>query len=270
MSKPKISVIIPTKNEQDNLPKLLKSLAKQTFEDFEVIVVDNNSIDKTAEIAKKFTNKVFTAGPERSSQRNFGVRIAKGKYVLFLDADMELEPTVLAECYESMQKDQSGAGVVIDEVAVGRGFLTKIKALEKKLYAGTEIMEAARFFRKQDILKIGGFDENLIAGEDWDLSQRIRNKGKFERIGAKIYHLEEHSLFQDLRKKYYYAKHIQKYALKHPKIFAKQAGAIYRFQLLFKNPKTILSHPLEFLGLLFLKFAHFIAYLTAKTFQYEI
>ncbi|OGD86459.1 hypothetical protein A2Z23_00650 [Candidatus Curtissbacteria bacterium RBG_16_39_7] len=257
-----LSVIIATKNEGKNIEKLMMSLKKQTYQDFEIIIVDNFSNDNTCNIASRFTKKIFQKGPERSSQRNFGLKKAISKYLLFIDADMELEKGVLKECYKKMQNPQI-SGVVIDEISVGSEFLSKVKALEKKLYTGSEEVEAARFFRKKDLEKIGGYDENLIAGEDWDLSQRVKRLGRIGRISARILHHEGNSLVSDIKKKYYYAKHLQKYALKNPQDFKKQAG-IWRFLMLVKKPKIILNQPVEFLGLLFLKSAHYLAYLVAR------
>jgi glycosyltransferase involved in cell wall biosynthesis len=70
----RVSVIVPTKNSQQYLARCLASIKKQKHNDIEIIVVDNNSSDKTKAIARKYTNLVFNKGPERSSQRNFGVR----------------------------------------------------------------------------------------------------------------------------------------------------------------------------------------------------
>ena len=74
-----ISVIITTKNSSRTIKRCLKSIKNQSYENIELIVVDNNSIDNTKEIAYKFTNKVFNFSPERSAQRNFGSKKANGK-----------------------------------------------------------------------------------------------------------------------------------------------------------------------------------------------
>lgn len=259
-----ISVIIPTYNEEKNIGRLLSSLAQQTFKDFEIIVVDNYSTDKTRQIAQKFTNKVYELGPERSHQRNYGLKRARGKYILFVDADMELEKSTLEECVNKMENDQKLAGIIINEVSVGQGFLAKIKALEKKLYQDQPLIEAPRFFRTAKIKLIGGFDEDLVAGEEWDLGNRLGNLGNFAKVAAKIYHWESHSLIKDISKKYYYAKHIKKYAAKHQLAFRKQASILFRFSILFSKPKLILTSPAEFLGLLILKSAQYFAFLLAK------
>ena len=90
---PLVSVVITTKNEEANIKNCLRSIYAQNYpkECFEVIVVDNQSSDRTQAIAQKFTPLVFDKGSERSEQRNFGIfSITQGEYSLFLDADMIL------------------------------------------------------------------------------------------------------------------------------------------------------------------------------------
>src|SRR3989338_6339879 len=203
-----VSVIIATKNEQHNLERLLSSLKAQTFKNFEVIVVDNFSTDDTFQIAAKYTPYVFKAGNERSAQRNFGLKHAKGRYVLFLDADMRLEKSIIEECIQKMGTDQKLTAITINEVSTGTSFVARIKKVEKQIYRKVAEIEAPRFFKRRDILKIGAYDKNLISGEDWDLAQRISKIGAIGRIGAVIFHHETNSLFADIKKKFYYAKHI--------------------------------------------------------------
>ncbi|MEM4655279.1 MAG: glycosyltransferase, partial [Thermosphaera sp.] len=88
MSKPLVSVIVTTKNESKNISSFCESIKKQTYNPIELIVVDNNSTDNTTELAKKFTDKVYTQGPERSAQRNFGAEKSSGDFLMVLDADM--------------------------------------------------------------------------------------------------------------------------------------------------------------------------------------
>src|SRR3989344_5032913 len=102
---PRVSVIITTKNEQEVISDILESIKKQTYKNYEIILVDNYSSDKTIKIAKGYTKKVFTKGPERSAQRNFGVEKARGEYVFILDADMVLTKKVLEEAVELFKKE---------------------------------------------------------------------------------------------------------------------------------------------------------------------
>lgn len=257
------SIIITTKNEERNLARLLKSIGNQTNKDFEIIVVDNYSTDSTVKIAKKYTRKVFSGGPERSAQRNFGLQKARGKYILILDADMELEKHVIKDCTRRI-KDPKTAALVIEEDAKGDSFLSKVKALEKEIYKNTPI-EAPRFFKKENLQKIGGWDESLVAGEDWDLAHRIKKTGTIGRTGARIYHWETNSLPTDLKKKYYYAQLVHRYAQKHPQTFKKQSSPKERLQILFQKPSLIFKNPISFFGLLCLKSLQYLIYALANS-----
>lgn len=261
---PKVSVVIATKNEEKNLEKCLKSILAQS-QKCEIIIVDNFSTDQTLDIGKKFTKNVFSVGPERSTQRNFGLKKAQGEFVLFLDADMRLEKNVVGECLQNITNNT--AGIVIDEISTGNSYLARIKNLEKKLYQGQKELEAARFFRKSKLIKIGGYDPKLISGEDWDLSQRMAALGKIVKVRAKIIHHEDQDWWQDIKKKYYYSIHIQRYAHKHPVEFGKQASPLYRLKIALSKPAIVFAHPGDFFGLIFLKNLHFLAYLAAKTKQ---
>ena len=87
---PVISVIIPTKNSARSLPRLLASLRKQTYRNFETIVVDNNSTDATKKIAVSTGSVIDNWGPERSSQRNRGAEIARSNILLFVGIMTEI------------------------------------------------------------------------------------------------------------------------------------------------------------------------------------
>ena len=259
MKKPKVSVIITTKNEERVIDNLLKTLKKQTYKPFEIILVDNNSTDKTKEIAKKYTKLVFNKGPERSLQRNFGVKKASGKYVLILDADMELEPEVIEECVAEIESDREIKAVVIPEKSFGEGFWAKCKALERSCYLGDELIEAARFFEKKTFLEFGGYDEKITGPEDWDLPQRIKKKYKIGRIKSFIHHNEgKLSLLRTMRKKYYYAQKFAPYFKKHPQIAPLQANLLFR-PAFFRNWRVLLRSPILTLGMFFMRACEMLA-----------
>lgn len=214
-----ISVIITTKNEERNMENILTSIMNQTFKDFEIIVVDNNSIDKTKEISEKFGANVLNKGPERSAQRNFGVSRALGKYVVILDADMILEPQVLQECIEKFQEDKELKTITIREEPMGESFWAECKKLELEFYSSNPNSKthAARFFEKKIFEEFNGYDLNLTGPEDWDLPERINKKyPKKYFTKAKIYHNEgDYGLWRILRKKFYYAQKASTYISKH-------------------------------------------------------
>ncbi len=217
--KNKISVIITTKNEEKNIGNLLESLQKQTFKNFEIIVVDNNSSDKTKEIAKEFGAEVYNKGPERSAQRNFGVEKSKGNYVLILDADMILEPEVLEELNEEISKDDEIKTLSIKEEPIGDSFWAKCKKLEIEFYSSNpdSRIHAARCFDKKVFEEFGGYDLNLTGPEDWDLPERINKKyPKKYFTNSKIFHNEgDYGLLRILKKKFYYAQKASTYISKH-------------------------------------------------------
>lgn len=93
---PLVSVIIPAYNEEDYIEATLKSLKNQTYSEIEIIVVCNGCIDKTASISKKYTKKIINLKRKNVSlARNTGAKSAKGKYLVFLDADTVLSNNVI-------------------------------------------------------------------------------------------------------------------------------------------------------------------------------
>ena len=243
-----VSVIITTKNEESVIGRLIKSIKDQTYKYREIILVDNNSSDKTVKIAKELGVKVVSKGPERSAQRNFGAKIARGKYLLFLDADMELSKNVIAECIKVTSLNENLGGVAIPEQSKASNFWGKVKGFERSIYneKGDPVTDAARFFPKKVFTQARGYDESLTGPEDWDLPEIIRNLGfLIIRINAPIYHYERISNPLNLaRKKFYYAKSSYKYLEKHH-ISPISPKTIYFLRPIFyKNWKKILFNPM--------------------------
>lgn len=185
-----VSVVVTTRNEEKSIEDCLKSVKGQAYrqDDIEIIVVDNNSNDKTKEIAERYTDKVYNFGPERSSQRNFGARQATAKYILYLDADMMLSENVVEECVEKCEREGCIA-LYIPERIIGRGFCIRIRDFERSFYNATCI-DCVRFIRRNKFLEINGFDEDLTGPEDWDFDRRIKAVGRVDIIDSPIYHNE--------------------------------------------------------------------------------
>lgn len=260
MKKPLVSIVIPTYNSEKTLAKCLESVKNQSYKNIEVIVVDSFSKDKTVEIAKSYKAKVYQLNYERTKAKNFGLNKAKGKYVLFIDSDMELTEKVVEECVNLIESDNKIGGIIIPERSVGNGFWVKVRDFERSFYNGSEI-ESARFFRKDLALKVKGFDEEVIFFEESTLPQKIEKLGYNvkARIKAEILHHEENfSLLKWLKKKYYYGKTAWKYVKKYKNYGVKQISLFYRFGLFFRN-KRFYSKPLLALGVIFLKTLEYIS-----------
>jgi glycosyltransferase involved in cell wall biosynthesis len=259
-NQPKVSIIVPTYNSSATLGECLQSIKEQTYTNIEIIVVDNNSKDDTKEVAKKFTSKVFNKGPERCTQRNYGVEQSTGKYVAIIDSDMNLSKEVMTQCVEQMQH-KGIVGVVIPEESFGKGFWAQCKKLERSFYVGVSWMEAARFFKKSDFTKIGGYDEDMVSGEDWDFSQRMQKHGTIGRIQAYIYHNEGHiSLYTTVKKKFYYAQKFAKYTAKaseHSEQIASQTSIVARYKMFLSKPVMLFKNPIYGVGMLFMKTMEF-------------
>lgn len=256
---PLVSVIIPTRNSAQFLDTCLTSIKNQSYKNIEIIVVDNNSTDKTKEIAKKYTDKVFNKGHERSAQRNYGAKKSKGDFLIFIDSDMELTSKVIEKCIKKISNNNVSA-LIIPEKSIGIGFWAECKALERSFYVGVNWMEAARFFRKTAYIQVDGYDENMVSGEDWDMSQRVEKLGIIGRIEDFILHNEGRiSLWKTIRGKYYYAQKFSQYLQKNKREgkAKNQTGISSRYKLFFSQPKKLFKNPFLGLAMLFMKICEF-------------
>lgn len=260
MNHPLVSVIVTTYNNTTTLDACLASIANQSYDNVELIVVDNNSTDDTKEIARGYTDQVYNIGPERCAQRNYGVSQAQGEYIMIIDSDMELTRDVVLACVEQVTAQPEQKGLVIPEESFGKGFWAQCKRLERSFYVGVEWMEAARFFSRQTYLDLGGYNEQLISGEDWDLSQRVAETAPLGRIKEYIRHNEGHlQLGRTLKKKYYYAQKFAQYlkANKATSAVSSQTGIFSRYGLFFSRPHQLFRRPDLGLGMLFMKTSEF-------------
>ena len=173
---PQLSVIIPTLNEEEYLPKLLDSLKKQSFKDFEIIVSDAGSKDKTAELAKKAGAKVVDGGMPGVG-RNRGAAVAQGEYLFFFDADVTLPPDFLENAMKEFNEKfihlatcefKPDSDLRLDILLFNFANLTvKLNQNTNPRAAGFCIFVSKRLFNR-----IKGFDKSLKLAEDHDFVAR--------------------------------------------------------------------------------------------------
>jgi glycosyltransferase involved in cell wall biosynthesis len=262
MSTPVVSVIVTTRNNEDTLTACLDSIESQDYPQLEIVVVDNSSTDRTQSIARQYTEHVFTKGPERSAQRNYAARQSHGQYLLVVDSDMELSAGVVRSCVESVQLHPTARAVIVPEESFGKGFWARCKRLERSFYVGVDTIEAARFFDRDLYLQVGGYDELLTGGEDWDLTRRVREHTRIERASAFVRHNEGHpSFMRTARKMYYYGQHAAEYFSKNPtdSALTDQSGPLARYKLFFSRPAKLFKDPAVGAGMLLLKTAEYAA-----------
>jgi glycosyltransferase involved in cell wall biosynthesis len=254
-----VTVVVPTRNSAATLAAALESVRQQSYQPIELVVVDNGSSDDTWRIASELADKVFMQGPERSAQRNFGVTHGTGELVLMLDSDMVLESRVVEACVE-VQARIGAAAVVIPEQTIGEGFWTSVRALERSCYLGDADIEAARFFTREAFERYGGYDEELSAGEDWDLPARMKSGG--ERVaradGVWVLHDEGRMhVMPHLRKKFYYGQTLTSYAGRHPTLARRQFRLIR--PAFIRHRRDLAHQPVRAAAMLSLKWAEMAA-----------
>jgi len=187
---PFISVVIPALNEEKFLPLSLESLIKQDYSNFELIVVDNNSSDKTAKIAEKFGAKVlFEPNPGVAFARQKGFMEAKGEIIATTDADTILPSNWISQIIKEFKERPKLAmfgglyhlfsGPLMARLGVKyfvywMFFLDKISHPDKSW----PLPGANMAIRKEIFQKVGGFKVELKLGEDVDLSRRAAQFGE--------------------------------------------------------------------------------------------
>ncbi|MBI4457517.1 glycosyltransferase [Candidatus Uhrbacteria bacterium] len=179
-----LSVVIPTYNEEDYLPLLLRSLQSQTFKDFEVIVADNRSTDRTRQIALEH-GCVVVDGAMPAGGRNRGVAAAKGDIILFLDADVILpDPWFLQMTAAEFQR--RGLGVATCKIKplsnrhVDKVFHEVFNYFMWVTCAMAPHAPGFCIFARRDVHNaINGFDEEITLAEDHDYAERAAKVAKF-------------------------------------------------------------------------------------------
>lgn len=253
---PHVTIVVTTKNSERTLKACLESVRAQQDTNLEIIVVDNCSTDATPEIASLLADVVLQAGPERSAQRNAGLAAAKGDYVLIVDADMVLSPNVVTSAFEQIER--GAQAVAIPETSFGEGFWSACKALERSCYDGDATVSAARFFPRERLTKIGGFDERLHGGEDWDISLRATGNAAPAFAASRIYHDEGRQTLRSIAaKKFRYGKSLLLFVHKHGREGLIRLSPI-RWALMRNLPK-MLKQPVIGIGCIVMKTAELCA-----------
>lgn len=258
---PLVSIVIPTRDSERTIGICLESIKRQNYPRIEVIVVDQESRDNTLDVCRKYGVKVITiprttlyTPPTKS--RNEGTKIAKGKYLLHLDSDMELMQELIKECAYMLERSDAGA-VVIHEIDVVEGFWGRCKALERKCVVGDPYLEGARFVKKEIFDDVGGYDEALSFGEDWDIHQRYTDITKIQYAKSVIKHHSGHiSFLVQVKKKYNYGKTANRYIRKYPRESRKQ---LFLRTAYFRNWRLLANDPIPAVGFIFIKLCEYYA-----------
>ena len=179
-----ISVIIPAYNEEKLLPAALEAIQHSLTEiaDSEIIVVDNESTDRTREIAAEAGAKIVTESVHNiGAVRNAGASVAKGNILVFIDADTVVRPPHFAQI-ESVMSDAKCAGGSVRVEYEGpytRFWMSFFMRLWVVLGKLTKMRQGALQFCRVDLFReLGGYDETIYVGEDIDFHWRLDRAAK--------------------------------------------------------------------------------------------
>lgn len=176
-----VSIVIPCHNAGKYVAEAIRSALDQTYANIEVVVVDDGSEDNSLEVLKSFGDSVrWVSGPNRGgcAARNTGIEMALGDWIQFLDADDVLAKDCVAKKIDS---SASPDVIMVCKVAVLEGFQRSMLStfwlrdsydFDYMLRVGTP-QTAQPIHRRENLLKIGGFNENLTCANEYDLHLRL-------------------------------------------------------------------------------------------------
>jgi cellulose synthase/poly-beta-1,6-N-acetylglucosamine synthase-like glycosyltransferase len=191
MQFPGISIIVPVYNGEAFIAKCIKSLLDLDYpvEKKEILIIDNNSKDKTAEIVREFPVKYIMEKKQGAcNARNTGIKNAGFPLVAFTDIDCVVDKLWLRHLVKYFEEEKTGGvgghlepippKTVIEEYVIFRDILSQEKAMQDEAISPPFLITANAMYRKNILEEIGGFDETFtVNGEDADLSWRVKWKG---------------------------------------------------------------------------------------------
>lgn len=247
-----VTVVVPTRNNIRTIEACLRSVVEQSHPDVELIVVDNHSTDGTPQVAERLADRVITAGPERSAQRNTGIEAARGEWVLWLDSDMILPPRTIALALETARAT-GATGIALPERTIGEGFWTACRALERECYLDDPWLHNPRLVRREYLLGEGAFHTDMSGPEDADLRMKMRATGAgIELAPIIVDHDEGRLTVRDVMgKRYYYGRSIPAFAQEHEGAVGAQGKAVLRSYV--RNHRRLLQDPVHAAGMVALR-----------------
>jgi len=191
---PKVSVVISTYNKPDLLTEAVNSVLNQTFTDFELIIVDDESIDNTREVIADFQKKsdkiryVFQKNGGPSAGRNAGIRESRGEYIAFLDHDDLWVPEKLMKQVKFLDDNKNYAMVYADAYEFNGDIVTeerKLREIDRRNMSGhilknlilrCFIPAPSVMIRKSAVDETGFFDTRCLFSQDWNYWLRVAKK----------------------------------------------------------------------------------------------
>jgi glycosyltransferase involved in cell wall biosynthesis len=189
----KVSIVIPTFNEEDYVSPVLSDIARQSRRADEVIVVDGKSEDATASVVERFPGvNLLIGAPPVANQRNLGGRKASGDILIFLDADVRLSETFLEGFLERIEQRNLDIACSLYMpyrstllIKVIHSFINVVfVALQKALPSGAGTCIAVK---REVFQQSPGFDPNLKVGEDVALVRKLSRGHRFGNVAKQLF-----------------------------------------------------------------------------------
>ncbi len=202
-----ISIIIPTYNEEKPVGSCLKSLQNQNYNPLEIIIVDDDSTDKTQQIVSSFQSSFSSFKLLRQDHqgpgpaRNFGASKARGEILVFVDADMIFEKNFIRDLVKPILEAKTIGTFSKNEMVSNKDNLWSIcwninRNVPKDRMLPIDYPDQASVYRailKKEFDKVGGFDTTGEYTDDWSLSRKLKIKSSLA-AGAIYYHSNPSSL----------------------------------------------------------------------------
>ena len=190
MKKKRLSVIIPTYNEEKDILNCLESLKNQSYKNMEILVIDDGSTDNTRKLVRKFQKIKLIEGEHRGPgfSRNLGAKKAKGEILIFVDADMTFDKDYLKDLVKPILKDKNLLGTE-EQFQTATNLNTFWSRCYGK-YRSNPFNEKGKVFRairKKEFLEMGGFDPQYGYSDDQTFLFKYDKKSKVAK-GAKCFH----------------------------------------------------------------------------------
>jgi len=210
---PRISAIITTFNRADMLKHSIKSVLSQSYDDYELLILDNSSKDETQEVVKSFSSAkiryIRHAPMTIPKARNLGVKESRGEFIAFLDDDDEWLPCKLKAEIDVF--DNAGSDGRTDKLALSYGGYIEMDSASKDIGSHKPVLRGSilrellfqedgftgsasnPMLRKSVVEELGGYNEDVPTGEDWELYLRLAQKYEIDYTDEPVVRIRAHA-----------------------------------------------------------------------------
>lgn len=235
---PFFSIIIPVSKNADRirLKNCLRAISYQNYIQFETILVEETD-----------------TGHSKSQARNYGATKARGKYLVHIDVDYVLAPSVLRKCLEYINRLKARTIILQESVVASKNIWQQARALEKDVLSQNKFLSTPQVIQKKLFEEIGGFDEEIDALDDWVLNIKLDRVGvkPYKIITPKTFVYESTNIVEIIKRRFNKGRYLKPFIKKYGKV---AQTAIFPTLKLYREQLTNSSPISTFVALIILKF----------------